>query len=144
MRSIALLLLLQLYGCTVLHKAQIGEIDMRGSSVSPIDIKVSEMGFSVKEAGKLGAALAKNKKSSDTVKKIANIIALFQMGPTTGKPVYNDTYARNIRKQIIKSCPSGYVTGLSSIRETTSYPVISGEIVKITGYCITRKGRRKK
>lgn len=144
MRSITLLLMLQLSGCTVLHKAQIGEIDMRGPSVTPIDIKVSEMGFSVREAGRLGSALAGNKKSSDSIKKIANLVAMFQMGPVTGKPVYNESYARNIRNQIIQSCPSGHITGLSSVRETNSYPVLSGEIVRITGYCITGKGKRKK
>ncbi len=116
---------------------------MRGSSVTPIDIKVSEMGFSVKEAGKIGSALTRDKQS-DSINRIANIISMFQTGPKTGKPIYNESYARNIRNKIIQSCPSGRITGLSSVRETTSYPVISGEIVRITGYCITQKGKRKK
>ena len=35
-------------------------------------------------------------------------------------------------------CPSGKLTGLMSVRESRKYPVISGEIVKVTGYCVTQ------
>jgi hypothetical protein len=68
------------------------------------------------------------------------LIGLFQMGPQTGNPVYSKDYARNLMQLIYEKCPSGKVTGLTSVRESRKYPVISGEIVKVTGFCLIRKG----
>lgn len=123
------------FGCAFLHHAQVGQIDNRDSSKSTkFDIKVSEMGVSTEEIGKL--ARATKSADGDKLGNIAEIVAMFQMGPKTGAPVYNPGYAEKLILEIYKRCPTGKVTGLMSIRETRKYPVISGEIVKITGYCI--------
>ena len=132
MKLISLLILLS--SCAVSHHVQVGEIERpKGKDLKPFEILVSETGFNVQEAGELMSAVTKDQGRSQ---EIANIIALFQVGPTTGKQVYNEKYADVIPDLILKKCPTGKVTGLLMIRESNQYPVVSGEIVKITGYCI--------
>lgn len=124
-----------LSGCAVLHHVQIGEIDNRtGLKTKPIDIKVSETGVNIGEAAEVGKALASAK--SEEIEQVRQFISLFQLGPRTGNPVYRDNYAAGMTKLILAECPTGRVTRLMAIREMRKYPVISGEIVKVTGECI--------
>lgn len=127
---------LAITGCAHLHHAQVGQVDNRTAKAVaiPFEIKVSETGVSVEEAGRI--ARATNSNAGDRGGNIAAIIGLFQMGPRTGNPIYDARYAEKVVYQIHEKCPSGNVTGLMSIRETRKYPVISGEIIKITGYCL--------
>ena len=64
------------------------------------------------------------------------IIALTQMGPKTGDPTFSDDWADDAAQKVLLRCPTGRITGLTALRETMDYPVISGEIVTIKGYCI--------
>lgn len=124
-----------LSGCAILHHAQIGDIDQTGGKkLRPFDVKVSETGVSIDEAIAISKHFA-GKNDAKNLGEIGTIIGYFQMGPSTGEHVYNDTYAQDLLAAIYKKCPSGQVTGLMAIRESRKYPVISGEIVKITGYC---------
>lgn len=126
--------------CAQLHHVQLGEIDNNPKFVQkPFEIKISEIGVDIQEAGRITKAIA-GRNSNNEAEKIANLIALFQMGPRTGAPVYVKDYAKNLIQLVYEKCPSGRVTGLASIRETRKYPVISGEIVKLTGYCLLPKG----
>ena len=101
----------------------------------PFELKVSETGVDIQGATRVTRSLIKNKQTSKELQAIANIISLFQMGPSTGYSVFNDRYAENIVLDLHKICPSGIITGLTLIREMRTYTFISGEIVKITGYC---------
>lgn len=131
-----LLLLLFLSSCAIQHHVQVGDIDrMPGAKLIPFDIKISETGVNVKEAGNIISGVTKD---NDRAKKIADIIAMFQMGPKTGNPVFNEKFADVIPKLVLKECPTAKVTGLLMIRETAKYPVVSGEIIRITGYCNKR------
>ncbi len=123
------------FSCTYVHKVSIGEIDDRsGFEKVPFEVLVSEIGVNVDEAVDLAGFLAStNNKEENEVK---NIIKLFQFGPVTGNPVYNETYAENILESIMKKCPDGRTSNLTVIRETNKYPVVSGEIIRITGYCL--------
>jgi len=122
-------------GCAVMHHTQIGEVD---SSVvldgKRFEIVVSEVGVSFREAGSIAKALARDQAAKSAVSTINNIISLFQMGPRTGNPVFADDYADEIFRLIREKC-SGKISGLISVRESAKYPVVSGEIVKIIGYC---------
>lgn len=121
--------------CAILHHVQVGQVDNRSQAAAiPFEILMSETGVSTEEIGKL--AKATNSRGGDDVAGVAEIIALFQLGPRTGNPVYNARYAEKLVYEIHQKCPSGRVTGLMSIREMRKYPVISGEIVKVTGYCL--------
>jgi hypothetical protein len=136
-RTITALTLLFLSGCTVLHHAQLGEIDNRDIwNKRKFEIKVSETGVNLKNAGQAIRQLTGSKGAQEG----AEYLSWIQMGPKTGNPIYNEGYARKIYEQVRAACPSGKVTGLESVRENRDYQVISGEIVKVTGYCLSSKG----
>ena len=97
---------------------------------------VSETGVDTKELGDTAKAILRNKETSKLINDIELIVSLFQYGPSTGNKVYSETYADSIYSDIKKKCMSGNVTGLVAIRETRKYPIISGEIIKIKGYCL--------
>lgn len=122
--------------CAILHHVQLGDVDDRGGRGAPFDIKVNETGINLGEAVKIASAFA-GKADGRRMGEAESIISMFQMGPRTGNHVYNDAYAEGLLRAIYDRCPSGRVTGLVAIRETRKYPVISGEIVKILGYCKT-------
>ena len=129
-----------LLSCSYVYQVQLGEIDNRDVfEKTKFEIKVSELGVDVKEAGDLIGALAKVDK--DKSNKASGIIRLFQFGPRTGNPVFNEKYADNVLSLIREKCPQGRVSGLVSIREMNKYPVVSGEIVKVTGYCLIKKDK---
>lgn len=127
---------LNLIGCAFLHHAQLGEIDSTVVSKGrKFEILLSETGVNLQEAAAIGAAITRHQKTSEAIGNVGAIIGLFQMGPRTGNPVYDDKYADKLFDLLQKEC-RGTVTGLMSIRETAKYPVVSGEIVKIVGYCL--------
>ncbi len=129
-----------LISCAQLHHVQLGDIDSRpGFVAKPFEILVSETGINIGEVAGVSKAVLKQNQHKD-LKNIAAFISLFQMGPRTGNPVYVKDYAKNVVQVVYEKCPSGRVTGLMSIRETRKYPVVSGEIVKIKGYCLLPRG----
>lgn len=129
-----------LCACAQLHHVQIGDISSYPQFVSkPFDIKISEVGINLDDA----TAISKTFLSKDSQQQAENIralIGLFQMGPVTGNPVYTKGYASGLIQVLYEKCPSGRITGLTSVRESRKYPVISGEIVHITGFCLLKKG----
>ncbi len=140
MRLLRFFFPLWLSGCAVLHHAQVGDIDnSAGFNLRPFDLKVSETGVDFEGAKNIAKALTKDKKAKDALESIHTIMSLFQQGPRTGNPVFSDAYAKNLVNDLYQACPSGRITGLTSIRESRKYPVISGEIVKIKGYCMEKK-----
>ena len=128
-----------LTGCAVLHHAQLSDIDNNPNfALKRFDLKVSELGFD--HRGAANAARFSGGRDAKNLGIISDIISLFQMGPSTGRRVYvGDVYGDVLLEKIYETCPSGRVTGLTMIREMRRYPVISGEIVKITGYCLEDK-----
>ena len=130
-----LLLIMFLHSCAYVYQVQIGDIDDRESfEPTPFVIRVSETGVNLKEVGDIAQALG-----SDSGKKGAEFLKMFQMGPTTGNPVYNERYAEDLLLLIKQKCPDGIVSGLTSIREQRKYPAISGEIIKINGNCLRKR-----
>lgn len=125
-------LVVGLSGCAILWHAQVGNLDLREEKdvLVPFEVLLSEMGVSTEDVKDIARA-SRSKEGEN----IASIIQMFQIGPRTGNPVYNQRYAENLIYEIHQKCPTGQVTGLVSIREMRKYPVISGEIVKLTGYC---------
>ena len=124
-------------GCTKLHSVQLGNIDSQTLLTSqPFEIKVNEIGVNTEEAVAIAEAIATATGHGEEVSAIGDIIKLFQMGPRTGNPVFNVKYTDRIADTLRQECPSGRITGLMSIRETAEYPVISGEIVRLVGYCM--------
>lgn len=125
-----------LHSCAFLHSTQIGEIDGRIISTGrKFELLVSETGININEAGAIARGINRNARTDSRLASLEAIISLFQMGPRTGNGVLDQTYADKIFDALKEKCPSGNMSGLVSIRESAKYPVISGEIVRIIGYC---------
>ena len=133
---------LMLNGCVTLHHAQVGEVDsdivLQGEY---FEIMLSEVGVNVDEVVDFAQMFAGSKEGAENLEAIGELIKLFQMGPRTGNPVFYDDYSDQIFMKLSRTCPSGRISGLTAIRETADYSMISGEIVKLTGYC-ARRGPR--
>jgi hypothetical protein len=126
--------LILLAGCTRLDSFQLGKVKGDLHNYQKFEIKVNEVGINIGEAAEI-AKLFASKKQAKQIDAIRDIIEMFQMGPKTGNPTFNDTWTNGVAEAILTKCPSGVITGLTSIREMNEYPVFSGEIVKIIGYC---------
>ena len=128
-------------GCAILHHVQFSDLDNRSQFVMvPIEVKVSETGVDLGDVSAISNGALKNSGNQQAVGDALAVLQSFQIGPRTGPPVYSDKYAEKIIYQLHTQCPSGKITGVQSTRETRKYPVISGEIVKITGFCLREKG----
>lgn len=125
-------------GCAVLHHVQIGEIDNREGKRVPFDVMVSETGINLQEATDVARVFSKTRRSDKQLDMVENIVRFTQVGTKTGNPVFVEDYARRINEAVLEKCPSGRITGLVSIRESAKYPIVSGEIVRVKGYCITK------
>lgn len=107
-------------GRAVLHKVQVGQIDARDDQkLIPFEILMSETGVNVQAIGAI--ARAAQTKGGDGAGNVAAIIGLFQMGPRTGSPVSSERYAEKLIYALYEMCPTGRITGLTSIRETRKY-----------------------
>jgi hypothetical protein len=123
-------------GCAVLHSAQVGDIDaqivMEGKR---FEIKIAEIGVDIEGMGELAKDLSKSTKREEETNTVVDLIKMSNMGPSTGYPVFRVDYSDTLIERIKEACPSGRVSGLISVRETASYGLLSGEIVKLIGYC---------
>ncbi|MCJ8292985.1 MAG: hypothetical protein MJK15_01140 [Colwellia sp.] len=136
LQSILGLSFLLLGGCSQLHHVHIGDIDQSQGRLTPFTIEVNELGFDAAKAVEIGAGVAKSASTSEDLEFVALILAISNFGPKTGNPVYNDAYADQVLSEVIKVCPSKKITGLTSVREATNVGPVSGEVVRIKGYCI--------
>ena len=136
LKALGYVLFLSLNACAIMHHTQVGEVDskivLKGRK---FEILLSETGVNFKEAANIGKALTRHGKTKRDIGKVQEFISLFQMGPRTGNHVFTDSYADKIFDLLKQRCASGKISGLTSIRETAKYPVVSGEIVRIIGYC---------
>jgi hypothetical protein len=124
-----------LTACARLDHVQIGEIDQSQGSLIPFNVQISQFGFEAAAAAEIGRAASQGQ-ASQQFQQIRDILALVNMGPRTGNPVYDEEYANKVMDYIYGECPTGKLTGLTSVREAKSFGPVSGEIVRIRGYCI--------
>lgn len=134
-RYFALIAVGLLTACARLDHVQIGDIDQSQGTLTPFTVQVSEFGFEAAAAAEIGR-IATEGQASQQFQTIRDILALINMGPRTGNPVFSDDYAEKIMNYIYAECPTGKMTGLTSIREAKGFGPVSGEIVRISGYCI--------
>lgn len=129
--------------CAVLHKVQLAEVD--GDNLSKgekISIRVSETTVNVREAAEI-AKLTQIKEAGAFAKVAGYYSMLFTFGPSTGTPVFNEFYARNIPEALKQRCQKGQLSNIISVRETREYPVIKGEIVRVDAVCVDNIKRKK-
>jgi hypothetical protein len=122
-------------GCASLHSYQVDDIDSSRGTLTPFEVQVDETGLNLHEAMAVAKSVV-DRESEKRLNAAEDVISLFQVGPSTGNPTFNDTWADGLAQAVRESCPSGQVTGVTTMRETNHYPVVSGEIVTVKGYCI--------
>jgi hypothetical protein len=123
-------------GCASLHHYQLGDIDASRGKLTPFEIQVDETGIDTQEALEVGKLAAGSKANRERVSDAQAIVALFQVGYKTGDPTFSDDWADGMLAKVRDRCPSGRITGLTVVRESMNYPVVSGEIVTLKGYCM--------
>ena len=122
-------------GCARLDHVQIGDIDQSQGELKPISVKVSDTGFDAAEIAAIGSELTRGD-AQEGLGDLATILALINLGPSTGNPVYNDRYAENILMQLHQQCLMGKITAIRNVREGLSYGPVSGEVIRIDADCI--------
>jgi len=135
MRWTALLVLALTAGCARLDHVQIGSIDQSQGELVPVSVRLSETGFDATAAAGIGR-IASRGKTAENFKQLRDILALINMGPRTGNPVFDDAYAQRLQEYLLVECPSGRLTGIRAIREAKTAGPVSGEIVGVDAYCI--------
>ena len=140
-KILKILILFTSFGCAFVHRHQVQNIDSRilGEGAEKFEFMMSETGVELAEGVKLASLFAKDSATRNAGDKFAGIIALLQMGPRTGNPIYSLEFTKGMTKKIFKTCPGGEISSLTFLREMNKYPVVSGEIIKVTGYCLKRK-----
>lgn len=112
--------------CASLHSYQVDDIDSSSGALTPFEVQVDETGFDIHQGMEIGKALV-DRRSAKRLNTAEGVIALFQVGPSTGNPTFRDTWADGLVAAIRERCESGRVTGLTTVRESNHYPVVSGE-----------------
>jgi len=129
-----------LTSCARLDHIHISDIDQSTGILTPISVAMNEQAIETSEVATLSTALVgvllDSPKISENADELGDLIHLMHLGPRTGNPTSNDRYAENVLEQLYIQCPSGNITGLRSIRESTTYGPVSGEIVRIAAFCI--------
>ena len=99
------------------------------------EIKLTEMGVDLEEVAEFGNDLGRMTKRDKETEGAMDLMKMANSGPKTGYPVFDVKYSDGLMDKIKAACPSGKVSGLTSVRETADYGMVSGEIVKLVGYC---------
>lgn len=133
--------MLLMQSCAVLYSVQMTDLDQTQCELIPFEIKVSEFGIDGAKVAQIGAIVTSGQ-TSNNLKAVRDIMAIVQFGPRTGNPVYSEKYADQLAQAVYQQCPSGKLTGLASYREARNYTAVSGEIVKVKGFCILENGKR--
>ena len=122
-------------GCASLHHYELADID-NSKKLRPFEVQVDETGLDAKEAIEVAKIAAQSKQTRERLNTAQDVIALFQVGYKTGNATFSDDWADGLLARILERCPSGQITGLNVERETMKYPVVSGEIVTVKGFCV--------
>ena len=107
-------------GCSSLHMFQQDDIDQSNGALTPFELQVSQLGFNTKDVGELGSNFG-GQKVSNRFKTLELLVYLSNMGPKTGYPVFTEPHANKLLDHLMEECPSGDITGLSSLRESISF-----------------------
>ncbi|HEY6562013.1 MAG TPA: hypothetical protein VI072_32320 [Polyangiaceae bacterium] len=122
--------------CAHMHHYQLGDIDSFEGRLEPFTVRVDETGFDAQEALDIARHTSATHADRQRVSDAQDILALFQVGYSTGDATFNDDWADGVLAKVLTRCPTGRLTGISVVRESADYPVVSGEIVTIKGYCV--------
>lgn len=107
-----------------------------------MEIAVREIGIDAEKVAKTAERInrlsnALQGKQTRT-RRSSNIMGMFQAGPKTGSPIYNDRFGEKLMAEIHQKCPSAKVRNVHSIRQATDYgdTGITQEIVLVRFTCL--------
>jgi len=121
--------------CASMYSYQVDDIDSSSGILTPFEVKVDETGLNLHEATGVAKAVV-DEGSAKRLSTAEDVVSLFEVGPSTGNATFSDTWADGLVAAIRERCETGRVTGVTTVRETNRYPVVSGEIVTVRGFCI--------
>jgi hypothetical protein len=124
-----------LTACASLHNIQISEIDLTQGEGKRFEVKKNAMGLNVSEAAGIAGAVSGTKAGRSAAKTVSDVWKAITYGPKTGEVTFTDKYADDVPELVASSCSPNKMTGFVTARETNKYPVISGEIIRVIGYC---------
>ena len=115
---------------------QIGAIDNTVAGV-PINVVITDIGVdAAKVARRMEQIVQFNKKKKNNT--VSNAISMFQVGPKTGAPVYDEHWGEHLLKELHLKCPSGRLKNVHSRRLSTDYgdTGVTKEIVVVDAICL--------
>lgn len=129
-------------GCASLHRVGVGDLpgipEESGPEIREFVLRSSETGVDLGEAAKIAKVASNSRAVREAADGLETLWSLISFGPTTGKAVFTSDYPEELRTQLQAQCPGGEILGLRSVRETMKYPVVSGEIVNLRGFCLVK------
>ena len=134
--KVLLLVALAAMGCARVHHVQIGSIDntLRGF---PIEVVINDVGIDAAKVVRQIESIQQigKKKKNNTV---SNIVNLFQTGPKTGAPIYDEHWGEKLLLELHQKCPSAQLKNVHSQRLSTDYgdTGVTKEIVVVKAICI--------
>jgi hypothetical protein len=126
-------------GCATVHRATISEIRPVGNAGGSLDVKASETGFDVRGAAQTTRNLTHrygNSNARNAGSMLNFAVQMSSWSPATGNPTVSETWADAITVELRERCSGGRVSNIAVIRESASYPYISGEIVRVKAECL--------
>jgi len=122
-------------GCARLHHYELADID-DSKKTRAFEIQVDETGLDAQEALEIAKLATRSRVQKQRLNSAQSVLALTHVGHQTGTATFSDDWADGVLARILERCPSGRITGLRVQRESADYPVVSGEIVSLKGYCV--------
>ena len=132
------ILTLALCGCIRVHHVQVASVNSTAQGF-PIEVLIESVGVDaakvVRKIEKVHQVMSGSKKPNNN---ISNIIALFQTGPKTGAPVYEENWGEQLLTQLLDKCPSARLDNVFTQRLATDYgdTGITREIVLVKAICL--------
>ena len=108
-------------GCVRVHHIQVASFDSTAQGF-PVEVVIDSLGVDVakiaKNIEKVNQLISRKKKPNNNV---SNTIAMFQLGPKTGAPIYDKTWGEQLLNQLLEKCPSARLENIYTQRLSTDY-----------------------
>ena len=137
MPKILIIMLFTLTACTHVHHVQVGSIDNTVTGI-PIEIVVKTVGIDAAKLTKTIENITQQGNQKNKKNKASDIVGLFQTGPRTGAPIYDQAWGEKLMRELHLKCPSARLKNIHSLRLATDYADtgVTQEIVVIKAVCI--------
>ena len=129
---------LALSGCVRVHHIQVASVNSTAQGF-PVKVVIESLGVDAgkvaKNVEKINQVMKGHKRSNN---KISDTIAMFQSGPKTGAPVYEESWGEQLLSRLLNKCPSAQLDNIYTQRLSTDYgdTGITREVVVVKATCL--------